>query len=440
MERLLCRDKLRKLLQTILREPAPQRVAAIVQRETFPPRMPLSYAFGERLAQVYYATLNVLAKELVPQHTSSRDLVRALWELCGEIASNPTTYQARGELRRRLNTFVRELKKPLKLYQVVYKLDNLALGNGRFSLGDVQFFTMTDEELIRWGVSREQPLLSNLFNEFSNHPVATVEVSAADNARAFETGLEQTLIGLDLLRLAAVRARISRLDDEMFLWRLNGEWLAKQIEPLSPYPTQGWRRTMRPLLIDMTEHIRQGLVPEYSSLQAIANAELPVEIHNHITRAIRWMSNSVTREQLDDKVVGLCTALEIMLLPGYEGGWKGQIIDLRHRLLGGNWEPGGILQLYELRSKIVHGGALNVSRYLDYWYLLVMCFEALQRLTKLAERNPQAQTLEDLIGIIETEERLQNFIHQFQMGIFRGKQANKVKQAAKRRLKDLQEI
>ncbi|MEJ2047073.1 MAG: hypothetical protein P8X92_03120, partial [Dehalococcoidia bacterium] len=119
--------------------------------------------------------MNVLAKELVPQHASSRDLVQALWGLCGEIAGNPTTYQARGELRRKLNAFVRELKKPLKLYQVAYKLDNLALGNGIFSLGDVRFFTMTDEELIRWGVSREEPLLSNLFNEFSNHPVAVVE-------------------------------------------------------------------------------------------------------------------------------------------------------------------------------------------------------------------------------------------------------------------------
>lgn len=126
-----------------------------------------------------------------------------------------------------------------------------------------------------------------------------------------------------------------------------------------------------------------------------------------------------------------------MLLPSYGKGWKGQMIDLRHHLIGGNWLPGGILQLYELRNDIVHGSALNVSRYLDYWYLLIMCFEALQLLVNRAKRNPQVQKLEDLIKTAENKERLEDFIQQFEKGIFKGKLATKVKNAAKCRLKDL---
>jgi len=126
-----------------------------------------------------------------------------------------------------------------------------------------------------------------------------------------------------------------------------------------------------------------------------------------------------------------------MLLQGYEDGWKGQMIDLRLRLIGGSWEPGGILQLYELRSKIVHGSDLNVSRYLHYWQLLVMCLEALKLIINHAKRNPQIQTLEDLIKTVETKEKLENFLNYFEQGIFKGKYARKVKEAAKRRLKEV---
>lgn len=434
-QRLFCRDKVRKLLHALLEEPDTKRIATSVEQESFPPRMSLSYVLGERLSAMYYATLNVLMRELVPQYVSQSDLAQAFWKLFGKIAANPAGYHIRGRLTKRLDKFVEEWERPLKLYEVAYRISNLNLGRGFFSFGHVRFFTMNATELSQWGISKENPLLSHEYDDFAGQPVATIQVKAADNARAFETGLREVLFGLDLLRLAGVRDLIPRLDDEMFLWKLEGRWMARQINPPQPCPSWGWYRTFRPLIVDMAGHIRKGLEPENSNLLAIANGELPEEITSHLERAISWISSSVTREQFDSKVVDLCTALEIMLLPGYEGGRKGQIIDLRHRLIGGDWVSGGILQLYELRSKIVHGSALNVSRYLDYWYLLHMCFEALKLLVNHAKRNPQMQTLEDLIKTVETKEKLEDFVHK--IGVFEGKRARQVKQAAKRCLNDL---
>jgi hypothetical protein len=434
-KRLVCHDKIRKLLAALLEEPDPKRIADIVEQESFPPRVPLSYALGESLSRTYYAALNDVMKELVPHHAPQLDLAQALWKLFGEVAANTTRYCIRGRLTKRLDEFAEEWKKPLKLYEVVYLIDNLHLGTEVFTFGHMRFFTMSDAELIRWGFSKDNPLDSSVFKRFTNHAVAVIKVWSSDNSRAFETGLQQVLAGLDLLRLAGVSGRLPRLDDEMFLWKLDGAWLARQIEDVNQHATQGWYRTFRPLIIDMGPHIREGLESEHRSLQAIADGELPEEITSHLKRAINWISNSVTRERPDDKVVDLCTALETMLLPSYEEGWKGQMVDLRHRLIGGSWEPGGIFKLYELRSRIVHGGALNVSQHLDYWHLILMCLEALKLIVNNAKRNPQVKKLKDLIETIETKEKLEDFITYFEKGTFKGKYARKVKEAAKKQLR-----
>lgn len=435
-ERLLCRDKVRNLLLALLQEPDPTRFASIVERETFPPVAGLSHVLGERLFQKYRAALNELLRELAPQHAAQRDLAQAFWELFGEVASDPVSYRIRGGLSNRLDQFAQEWKKPLKLFEVAYRISNLNLGTASFSFGRVSFLTMDDAQLMQWGISRDDALLSHHYDDFVSQPVVIIQVEAADNSRAFETGFQEVLLSLDLLRLAGVRGLIFGLHDEMFLWRFEGQSMARQISPPHPYPSWGWHRTLRPIIVDMSEHIRKGLEPENSNLLAIANGELPEEITVHLERAIMWISTSITRERLDDKVVDLCTALEIMLLPGYTKGKKGQMIDFRHRLIGGDWEPGGILQLYELRSKIIHGSAINVSRYLDYWYLLLMCFEALKLLVNHSKRNPHVQRLEELIETIESE-RLEDFIHLFENGVFRGKRAREIKDVALLRLRDI---
>src|SRR4030042_140228 len=122
------------------------------------------------------------------------------------------------------------------------------------------------------------------------------------------------------------------------------------------------------------------------------------------------MCRGITRESLDERNVYLCTALETLLLPNYRRGQKGQMIALRHRLIGGDWSPTGILALYDLRSDIVHGSALNVSQYLDYWCLLVVRFVTLDRIVKLAKRNPTVQNLKDLVGIVETQDNFEHLI------------------------------
>jgi len=438
MESLACRERIRKLLAKMLRDQGPERFAAIVNREQFPPRAPLSFVLGERLSKTYWHALNEATRELVPHHVAQSDLDQALWRLFGEVAADAEGYRAPGALKRRLDKFAQDLKKPLHLFEVAYAIENLNLGSDRFLLEPVRFLTPDEDELGRWGLSRSDPILSHCYADFAGHSLAIVHVHAAKAERAFETGLKDVLVCLDLLRVAGVRGLLSRLMDEMFLWSLTGHWIARQIEPEEKRANFGWHRTFRPLIVDMGAHISKGLSSEFSGLLVIANGELPDEISGHLKRATTWISYSVARERLDDKIVDLCTALEILLLPAYRQGRKGEMIALRQRLLGSDWNPADVLALYELRSKIVHGSALNVCNYLDYWNLLLICFNVLQNLVRFAKDNPEIYTAEDLVTALETEENLKGVIRLFDGSIFRGHGARQVKSMTKRRLREVQ--
>lgn len=411
MERLVCRNTIRKLLAKLLEDVKPERLTAIAGQEDFPHPAILSNLLGELLTRTYWHALGEISRELVPQHMGQSELNDALWALFREVAANSASYCRTGALKRRLDKFTEEVKKPLYLFEVAYSISNLDLGGQVFCIGPVRFFTMDDNEASMWRLTEDNPALSYARGHWMHHTAAAVEVKAADDSRALETGLARVTSSMDLLRFAGVRGVIfSGFDDMLFLWRLNGRSMTRQVRPNQPSITYHWGHGFRPFITEMGSHIKKGLDPELSSLQAIANGELPDEISKHLERAINWISSGITRERLDDKIVDLCTALETLLLPNYRLGQKGQMVALRHRLIGGDWSPIGVLALYDLRSDIVHGSVLNVSQYLDYWDLLVVCFITVDKLVNLAKRNPAVQNLKDLVAIVETQDNWEHVI------------------------------
>jgi len=444
MERLACRNRIRNLLARLLEDVKPERLATIAGQEDFPRPVILSNLLGEQLAEMYLRALGEMSRELVPQHMGQSELNDALWALLREVAANSASYRLSRRLRNRLDKFTQDVKRPLYTFEVAYSIGSLDLGGEAFSIGAVRFFTMDDNQATLWGLTEDNPAASHARPHWMYHPVAAVEVQAADDHRALETGLAKVTSSMDLLRFASVIGVISAFssfDDRLFLWRLNGRSITRQIRPNQPSITYHLEHGFRPFITEMGSHIKKGLDPQVSSLQAIANGEIPDEISRHLQRAINWISSSITRERLDDKVVDLCTALEVLLLPDYTSGRKGHVIALRHRLIGGDWNPIGILALYDLRSKIVHGSVLDVSQYLDYRHLLLICFITIDNLVNLAKRNPAVHNLKELVGVVETPENLKRVINLLDTSmIIKGKKAREIKSLAKKRLKELEQV
>ena len=156
---------------------------------------------------------------------------------------------------------------------------------------------------------------------------------------------------------------------------------------------------------------------------------MQIDVRERLLRATRWISRSVLHEDHDHKIVDLCTALEVMLLPNYYGGQKGQLVALRYWLVGGYMNPSGMLNLYEDRSDIVHGTVQGTAWAMDTWHLRGECVSVLANILKLAKDNPEVTTLEGVIATVEIPPRLDEFIRSCDRGVW-GSDVDSLKKCA----------
>ena len=186
-------------------------------------------------------------------------------------------------------------------------------------------------------------------------------------------------------------------------------------------------------MTNLSETVTSGL--DALPVADLLGSALPRDIRERLLRAVMWISHRVTHEGHDHKIVDLCTALEVMLLPNYRGGGKGDLIAVRYYLLGGHLNPTAIRGFYSLRSSVVHGAEVDIVGALDTWNLRSESYTVLNRLIQRAKRNPDVTTLEGLVAATESPEQLTELIERCGKGIYEGTGIRAIRKAAESRLK-----
>ena len=316
---------------------------------------------------------------------------------------------------------------------MVYSIDCLALGEETISLLGVEFFSPTDEALAQRAIPKADVAMWN--KETGSLTLAITRVEAASSSLAFDSGRDKVANAIALMRVAAMRGLTGRTaTDELLQWKLSGSHLVRHV--VSGEPQEGWcwglRRQFGPLVAEIGEEICRGI----EGLELEALSSLPENVQDRILRSIYWIAHSTTHEVDDHKLVDLCTALEILLLP--EGGriWqKGDNIALRYNLLGGSLNPSYVKWMYGQRNAVVHGGQLPVVKTPDVWHLRKVCYETVRRIIQISVSRPNELTLNDLITSVETKEGLQTFIELTKKGIYEGPLMLQILKTARSKLK-----
>lgn len=440
MPQLVCQDIIKKLLKTAINYQNRKGLTTYINAQTDTPSWDAFLITMPELRQKYWRVLGALHEELVPNHISAQDLYINLWSMFKEVALNASHYQTSVNLDGKITGFCQEVKKPLLTFDIIYEIKNFDAGKSRFNLGIVEVFKLTTKDLqslgLKTGVTDMQ---DNIFEEWIGRSVAKLEVNVSDIDRAYESGITKANGALNIIRLVAVRERLSPYDDEMFLWELGGSIIIPRVKPKKGISlSTSFYRGFRPLIVPMDKTILKGF-EEHSTWQYLLDGKLPEDINTRVMKAIGWISNAVASSNLDYKLVYLCTALEILLLPNHKSGTKGELISLRQMLVGRgtSYVPEAILYLYEKRSNIIHGGTLEITSRSDYWHLLICCFQVLGNIINISMRHPDIPTLEDLIGVVETAESLQDFIRRCDSGIYDGQGIKSIKRVATRRMTEI---
>lgn len=431
MTELLCQPAVNKLLKASINYKEYRRLVDYLNSQTEAPIWDIALVWTPEIRGKFWRAMGELQKEFVPQHIDINSLYNKLWVLFREVVLNKSKYQDSATLQSKVSDLVNEVKKPLVAFDVICEIRNFDVGSKHFELGNVQIFKLTKDYLQSLDL-----IQSDILNNWEGRFVAKVEVKASDTGGANVLGKTKVSNALNVLRLAVRKEFISRSSDSLFLWELGDSIVIPKVKPREGVLFSVFNnREVYPFKADLGNTVGK-LLEDKSIWRFILDAKLPEDINSRVTRAIEWISHSITSYSLDYKLVNLCTALEILLLPNYNERQKGALLALRQVLIGQgtSYTPEAILYLYNKRSVIIHSGLLDVTSHSDYWNLLACCLQVLESIVRLSQKYPHIQELENLLGIVENKETLEDFIKHCEQGMFEGQKIGDIKKVAKKRL------
>ena len=401
----------------------------------------LSMWIGNELATEFLSTLNEIRLELVPKHATDMYLINAFWdELICPVTGNPKIYlKSPRVLSDLIDQFSHRWKQPLSEYEVIYSVDYLAIGQEPIILDQVEFFAPTDETLTERAIPKSE--IANWSKKGRTITLAITKVEAASRDIAFEAGREQLERAINLLRVSALYGLSGRIaTDELLQFKVSGHYIVRPLtDGESPWWMWGMHRPFGPLVDEMGDAIRRGI--DRMSLQVLSDC--PEDIRNRILQSIYWISRCAIHESDDHKIVDLCTALEILLLPEEKFVRnKGTVIAVRYKLLhrGFGLNPSAVKWMYDRRNDVVHGSPLPVVGPRDTWNLRSVCYTTVDLIIRASARQPNVMTLEDLIATVESEDELDTFVWQVEIGMNMGSFKDQLAKEARNRLKKLRSV
>lgn len=429
MAELLCRSTIEKLLKNGINYRDYKRLIQYLKSQIDAPMWDIAFVWTPEVREKFWYAMGELQRELVPQYIDINSLYNKLWGLFREVVLNKPIYEDSATLKSKVSDFANEVKKPLVAYEVLYTIKHFSIGKRPIKLGNVEIFELTEDYL------RSPELVQSLIDEkWVGKPVVKIIVEATEIGNALEAGRATAESTLHLLRVAVRKESLSE-PEYMFLWELGPSIAVPREKPRDGTAWAiGGDSKISPFTINMGDKIAKSL-SDTSIWNYVIENEIPEDIKRRVMRAIEWISHSITGESFDYKLVNLCVALEILLLPEEKGGAsKGALIALRQVLVGQNTfcEPKGILNIYKLRNAIIHGGYLNITSRSDYLHFLARCLSVLERIVRLSQKYPEVDNLRALLDKVENKETLQKFIEDYNLGRHKCREA---KEAAERLLK-----
>ena len=332
------------------------------------------HIWGESCIQ-YALCLELLTQERELEYLSKNEIDNELWHFTCEIYTNPQKENNPKALKFILNSFQEHLKKPLEQYEVMVPIKNLDLKGHSFDFLGVKYLTMTSNFALEWGIKQENPFHKIFYDDAIDKTVTISVEYGADPTKAAERAQRKLVANLKMLRVALLLEHEPRIigwgiwDMQMLFSQSGHHGVRKKGDP-SRF-SAGWERGFTCIDFTINDDVSNQInISNLLLSNLFDNKTISINIRDRVIRALEWISNSITRESLDDKIVDLCTAFETLLTTKNDR-LKGEAISLRYMLLYAKlskpiFDPKYLFELYLKRSDIIHGSVKDICTQYDY--------------------------------------------------------------------------
>ena len=361
-------------------------------------------------AKLYQETLQLLEEDSAVEHLTSANLRDALASFAVSLEADSETLRGGSARRERIAQFVAEIAQPLSTYEIAFTVDGMIFGDDDpLKIGEVEFRNFSSELAEEWDLESISSPFPFPDDKMVARPAAIAKVQAGTLEKALERGESDIDRALQVLRTSIGYFRPSLIYDSQLLQRRGDLRVIRQLEPDTKL-WKGWKGRRRPIDTELSGALLDSTRDFVRQLSPLFDGSIPPKLRDALLRSLDWIGTSITRDIYDHKVVDLCTALEAILSGSHEGE-KGEAVALRVMLLSmalgkGVRKPGDLLQLYVLRSRIVHGSELGESGKSDYYSLKSIAEETILNIIELHGSQSQLSRPYDVFTFLETPERL----------------------------------
>jgi len=375
-------------------------------------------------ARSYLRTLASLEVEPELEHLSRREDDDALWALYCEVAVNRDEYKQDAQKRiRSINAFQTNFATAHIEFEVLFEIENLNVVVDPppflipFQMGERQatavvvITTLTPDDRREWRLPElnEPPGDEDPTTTPFGETVAKVTLEAGTTNLAVKRAGSACDRALNLLRVGILANRVLWTDYQLRQHRTSRHRVRTR---LAKTRGSGWRLD-NPVHYDFAADDQKEVARLMSRLTDLRSSFVSPKLVGAFLRAYDWVGTSATRQDPDDKVTDLCTALECVLT-SKDDRMKGEAIVLRALMLGQvppdpltGIRVDRLYDLYEKRSAVVHGVERGISTERDYQELRRWTMAVLEQvLSMILDNRETIKRSIHLIAALKTREQL----------------------------------
>ena len=354
-----------------------------------------------------YRDFNLILKDLMrnraTEHLKEKELENKLWYLLCEVFLFKKRFGKKGELKKRINSFLGEIFLPFRSYLVFLKLSNVKILNSEWIIRDFTIKSLNRADFESLGVKSKILGPSRIADEFVDQTVMVLQETGNNTDLVLERARLKARFNINFLR--AYLSQTIHLEEERLLVALSDMALYKDKE--GGASGLSWQRRRQPRELILSDHARSLM--QVGQAHANVIDQLSLDIRAAFDRCIYWFGKSVEEADFDQKIIFLFIALE-SLLTTKDDKRKAEAIVYRLVLLHATFNktiisPSLIYWLYELRSEIVHGASVLQANNSDYSTLKFVLREALEHYVNYIRTNRVTKQV-DFIQHLENSEKI----------------------------------
>ena len=350
---------------------------------------------------IYHNSLEKLRKDSQTEYLKDNELKNKLDILILEVWQNETERRNENFLVNKIKEFLEKICKPLEEYEIIFKIDNLKIKRETI-FWDFIISNLTKEELIEKGFDESENGGIYKISDFENKTLIFVKEVGNNNSLIVKRARKRANFAVKLLQ--SYLSEMYFVRNEQLLFSLSTDYTIRKIS--NKKALGGWHRDFSPLVFDYEDAFAKFTNKANEDYELIIS--LTPDIKNAIERAYYWVGKSISEFDFDIKIALLFSALE-SILTTINDGMKGQRIAYRIALLNTSFDtsythPSDILEMYKMRSDIIHGSKIDVTSTNEYNKLLLIVREVLSFYIKFSKINSVKKPLDIINLLIKSDE------------------------------------